>query len=292
MMPPLSGEASKRPSKKRPRPAEQGFVLTRVLKRVVVSVPLARAEEARAVMLDLFPLGFEEREGDGVLELAAYTDQADAGRLLGELGPVREFEVAAGWEDEWRRFHRPARVGPLWIGPSWERPDAGAIAIVVDPGRAFGTGAHATTRLCLELLLELEPSGLVDLGCGSGVLAVAAAKLGFVPVVALDNDEAAVEAARRNAAENGVEVDACSADVLADPLPAVDVAVANIAREPVERAAERFSGSVVIASGYLEDEQPAAKGWHVEDRRLREGWAADLLVRASSWNSWSASIAR
>ncbi|MGH3011113.1 MAG: 50S ribosomal protein L11 methyltransferase [Gaiellaceae bacterium] len=247
-----------------------------------MSVPLERAEEARAVMLDQFPRGFEEREGDGVLELAAYTERADAVKLLGELGPVRELEVVARWEDEWRRFHRPVRVGPLWISPSWEAADADATAIVIDPGRAFGTGAHATTRLCLELLLGLEPSSLVDLGAGSGVLAVAAAKLGFAPVVALENDDAAVEAARRNAAANDVEVEVRSADVLADPLPAVEVAVANIAREPVERAAERFAGSFVVGSGYLEDEQPAAKGWRVTDRRLSEGWAADLLVRASS----------
>jgi ribosomal protein L11 methyltransferase len=246
---------------------------------VVVSVPLARAEEARAVMVDLFPLGFEERDGDGMLELAAYTERDDAVGLLDEVGPVRELEVVAGWEDEWRRFHRPVRVGPLWIGPSWEAPAADAIAVVVDPGRAFGTGAHATTRVCLELLLELEPTSVADLGCGSGVLAVAAAKLGFAPVVAIDDDEAAVEAARRNASANGVEVDVRLADVLADPLPAVEVAVANIARGPVERAAERFTGSAFVASGYLEQEQPVATGWRVADRRLSEGWAADLLVR-------------
>ena len=80
--------------------------------------------------------------------------------------------------------------------------------------------------------------GLVDLGCGSGVLAVAAAKLGFAPVIALDHDEAAVEAARANATANGVEVDVRLADVLVDPLPDVEVAVANIARDPVEQAAE------------------------------------------------------
>jgi ribosomal protein L11 methyltransferase len=250
------------------------------MRRLVVSVPLARAEEARAVMVDLFPSGFEERDDAGVLELAAYTESADAARRLDRLGPVCELEVVAGWEDEWRKFHRPVRVGPLWIGPSWEPPDADAVAIVVDPGRAFGTGAHATTRLCLELLLELEPTGVVDLGCGSGVLAVAAAKLGFAPVVALDTDEAAVEAARRNATANGADVDVRVSDVLADPLPAVEAAVANMAREPVERAAERFSGSMVVASGYLENEQPSAEGWRVADRRLAEGWAADLLVRA------------
>ena len=231
-------------------------------------------------MVDLFPDGFEERDGDGVLELAAYTESAEAARRLDRLGPVHELEVVAGWDDEWRRFHRPVRVGPLWIGPPWEPPEADAVAIVVDPGRAFGTGAHATTRLCLELLLELEPTGLLDLGCGSGVLAVAAARLGFTPVVALDNDEAAVEASRRNATANGADVDVSLADVLADPLPALEVAVANIARGPVERAAERFSGSKLVASGYLEHEQPSAEGWRAAERRLAEGWAADLLVRA------------
>jgi ribosomal protein L11 methyltransferase len=170
-------------------------------------------------------------------------------------------------------------MGRLWVGPPWEEPDPDATAVVVDPGRAFGTGAHATTRLCLELLVELEPAGLADLGCGSGVLAVAAAKLGFAPVVALDSDPAAVEAAAENARANAVELEVRLADVLADPLPDVDVAVANIAREPVERAAERFGGRLVVASGYLTAERPEADGWLAVERREREGWAADLLRR-------------
>ena len=230
-------------------------------------------------MIRLFPEGFEERDDADVLELAAYTERRDAAALLEALGPVRELEVVAGWEDAWKRFHQPTRVGPLWIGPSWETPDDDAIAIVVDPGRAFGTGAHATTRLCLELLLELEPTSLVDVGCGSGVLAVSAAKLGFAPVVALDYDEAAVESARANAAANGAEVDVRLADVAVDRLPDVAVAVANIARDPVERFAERFGGRLVVASGYLAGERPAPAGWRVAERRLADEWAADLLVR-------------
>jgi ribosomal protein L11 methyltransferase len=230
-------------------------------------------------MVDLFPEGFEEREGAGTVELAAYTALPDAAVLLGELGPVHEYAVSAGWEDAWRRFHRPVRIGPLWIGPSWEAPDPGSIVVVVDPGRAFGTGAHATTRLSLELLLGVSPASLVDVGCGSGVIAVAAAKLGFAPVVALDNDRAAVEAARANAAANGVEVDVRLADVLTDPLPAVAVAVANIARQPVEVVAGRFAGEVVIASGFLASEQPAAVGWRSFERRVAGEWAADRLER-------------
>lgn len=231
-------------------------------------------------MIAFFPEGFEEREEEGLLELAAYTGDRGAVERLRRLGPVREAPVAEGWADAWRSFHRPVRVGPLWIGPPWEAPDPGTMPVVVDPGRAFGTGAHATTRLCLELLLGVRPAGLVDLGCGSGVLAVAAAKLGFAPVVALDEDPAAVEASRANAAANGVEVEVRAADVLAAELPAVEVAVANIAREPVERAAERFAGAFFVASGYLVGERPEPRGWRAAERRTAEGWAADLLERA------------
>jgi ribosomal protein L11 methyltransferase len=205
----------------------------------------------------------------------------DAAALLASLGPVAETPVAAGWESAWKSFHRPVRVGPLWIGPPWEAPPDGAAAVVIDPGRAFGTGTHPTTRLCLELLLGLEPSGLVDLGCGSGVLAVSAARLGFRPVIALDADESAVAATRSNASANGVAVEARLADVLADPLPAVEVAVANIAREPVERAAERFPGKLFVSSGYLAAERPAPAGWRAVDRREAEGWAADMLTRVT-----------
>ena len=233
------------------------------------------------MLIDLFVEGFEERELGEDVELAGYTGRADAAALLAPLGPVVETPVAAGWETAWKGFHRPVRVGPLWVGPPWEPPDDGAAAVVIDPGRAFGTGAHPTTRLCLELLLELERGGLVDLGCGSGVIAVAAARLGFRPVVALDDDEAAVEATLANATANGVEVEVRRADVLADPLPTVEIAVANIAREPVERACERFHGRVFVASGYLMAEQPATAGWRAVERREADGWAADMLTRVT-----------
>jgi ribosomal protein L11 methyltransferase len=249
---------------------------------VTVSVPAERSEEARAAMMELFPEGFEEREAGASLELTAYTDRLDAVARLEPLGQVRESPVAQGWEEAWKAFHRPVAVGPLWIGPPWESPADGSTAIVIDPGQAFGTGAHATTRLCLELLLEVEPAGLVDLGCGSGVLAVAAAKLGFSPVHALDNDERAVAATRANAAANDVLVDARRSDVLVEPLPDVEIAVANIARAPVESALERFEGRIAIVSGYLEAEQPRPRGWRSTRRRLAEDWAADLLVRAAN----------
>jgi ribosomal protein L11 methyltransferase len=230
-------------------------------------------------MVELFPTGFEEREDRGAVELAAYTEDDEIQAALARLGPVRAAAVAPGWEDEWRRFHRPVRIDLLWVGPPWEEPDPGALAVVIDPGRAFGTGAHPTTRLCLELLLGLERASLLDVGCGSGVLAVAAARLGFPRVLAVDEDPIAVEAARANAAANGVEVDVRLGDALADPLPAADIAVANIALGPVEAVVARFGGRLVLASGYLDAEQPAVPGWEVLERRTAAGWGADLLGR-------------
>jgi ribosomal protein L11 methyltransferase len=171
-------------------------------------------------------------------------------------------------------------VGPLWIGPPWEEPDEGAIPVTIDPGRAFGTGAHATTRLCLELLLERERGSVVDLGCGSGVLAIAAAKLGFAPVIALDYDDVALEAARGNADANAVELEVRRADVLADVIPAAVLAVANITAEAVAAVGPRVTARTLISSGYLASERPRPDGWRPTERREVEGWAADLFERA------------
>ena len=165
-----------------------------------VRVPLERAEEARAEWIERFPEGFEEVVDAGGLELAAYVE--------GDAPPgLDAVDVEPGWEERWREFHRPVRVGPFWIGPPWETPAADAVPIVIDPGRAFGTGAHATTRLCIELLSEVDPGSLLDVGTGSGIVAIAGAELGFAPVLGFDVDAAAVEVARTNAAVNAVAID-------------------------------------------------------------------------------------
>jgi ribosomal protein L11 methyltransferase len=250
-----------------------------MLRRVSVDVPAERVEEARARMLELFPHGFEEVDRVDGIELVAYTDSRGEERLWEVFGAASASDVAQGWENRWRRFHRPTRVGRLWIGPPWETPDTGAIAVVVDPGRAFGTGSHPTTRLCLELLQDVTPGSLVDAGCGSGVLAVAGCLLGFSPVTALDVEDAAVEATRANAAANGATPDARRLDVLADALPEADLTVANILLDTVERLAPRVRSPLYVASGYLASDRPSVPGWRRKARRELDGWAADLFER-------------
>lgn len=244
-----------------------------------VRVAAERGEEARAVLIDLFPEGFEEAEVDGGIEFAAYTNAGGEERLWQVFGPGSAHEVDAGWSEAWKNFHRPVRVGDLWVGPPWETPDDGSVAVVIDPGRAFGTGAHPTTRLCLELLLAHEPVRLLDVGCGSGVLAIAAAKLGYSPVVGVDADEAAVEATRSNAGANGVSVDVGLVDALGSDLPAADLVVANIALGPVEQLASRLESPELVASGYLVSDEPGLPRWQRAERRELDGWAADRFLR-------------
>ena len=245
---------------------------------MAVRVAAAEAEIARARMLELAPAGFEEIELDGALELALYTDAEGAARVGALFGPVSATEVEPGWEDRWREFHRPVRAGGLWIGPPWETPRGDELAVVVDPGRAFGTGAHPTTRACVALLARLAPCSVLDAGCGSGVLAVAAARLGFAPVFALDADPIAVETTVRTAAANRVSVHATAADVLVDELPEVDLVVANIELRAVEQLLARRPAAFALVSGYFSGDRPAAAGWEHVERLALEGWAADLYL--------------
>jgi ribosomal protein L11 methyltransferase len=250
----------------------------RDLRRVSISVPAADAEIARALLLSLIPAGFEESADGDPLELAAYTDRPGEGRIRAAFAHVSSVPVAPGWEDGWRAFHRPVRAGGLWIGPPWEPLPADEPAVVVDPGRAFGTGGHATTRACIELLAGLERGSLLDAGCGSGVIAVAAVRLGFEPVYAVDADPTAVDAARETVHRNGVGVDVRQADVLRDELPHVDLVVANIEFGVVEALLARHPAARAITSGYLARDEPNAPGWERVSRLELDGWAADLLV--------------
>jgi ribosomal protein L11 methyltransferase len=171
----------------------------------------------------------------------------------------------------------------LRVRPPWEPALEGALDIVIEPGQAFGTGLHATTRLTLELLTRIEPRGaLADWGCGSGVLAIAAAKLGWAPVLACDIEVESVDAARAGAAANGVTVEVSRCDVRRGGPPAPTV-LANLVRPLLLDVARNLTEAPddLIISG-LElgevEEVVAAFSMFELDRREAEGWAAVHLT--------------
>ena len=242
---------------------------------MTVRVDEPERELAAARLLQDHPEGFEVAP-DG---FAVYTDAAGEETLRAEFAVVTAEAVEPGWEDRWREFHQPSWVGEIWIGPPWEEPPPDALSVVVDPGRAFGTGSHATTRLCLELLQELPRGSLLDVGCGSGVLSIGGAKLGYQPVVSLDRDPAAIEATLRNAAANEVALDVRAVDAVTEDLPAAEVTVANIDLASVERLAERLETRVLVTAGYFHSRTPRLEGFGHVERRIDGGWAADLWER-------------
>ena len=256
-----------------------------------------------AELAELAPGGVEEVDDGDIVEYAIYGAEGELPALpdleaaAGDVRiEVRSSTVEDGWESRWKEFHSSIRVEgrerSLAVSPPWQATGA-QDEIVVDPGRAFGTGAHPTTRLCLELLLG-EPAGgsCVDVGCGSGVLAIAAARLGWSPVLAVDHDPLSVEATRTNAQLNGVVLEASRFDLLRDgAVPAGDLVMANLLR-PLLLAMARsgFSGprpKVLIASGLLRREAGevgealcSSLGMTAE-RRLDDGdWSA-LSLRAN-----------
>ena len=269
--------------------------------RLSVRVERQRAEIVLAELLELAPGGVEEVAiGCDVVEYAVYGAPGELPALpdltaaAGDaLVEVRTSEVADDWDRRWREFHKPLVLGSrLAVRPPWEEAVGASVEIVIDPGQAFGTGAHATTRLCLELMLSLasaEPGGgFLDLGCGSGVLAIAAARLGWDPVVALDYDPASVLAAAENAAANGVGVDVLRHDLRVDPVATGRTVAANLLRPLLLTWAGRLASApappeTVIAGGLLVGEaEEVARAFSgiglAEVRRLESGdWAALLL---------------
>jgi ribosomal protein L11 methyltransferase len=264
--------------------------------RLAVRVEREHAEPVLAELLDLVPGGLEERDVDSAtVEYVLYGAAGELPALPelravagGALVDVSSSELPDDWDERWRSFHAALDVGPLRIRPPWEPARPGALDVVIDPGQAFGTGAHPTTRLTLELLAELEPAGaLADWGCGSGVLAIAAAKLGWAPVLGCDHDPAAVAATRAGAAANGVEVDVTRCDLRVAPGPYAPTVLANLVRRLLLELADHL-GPVpdrLIASGLYAEEVAdvaAAFGRHgLREARRREGggWASVEFVR-------------
>jgi ribosomal protein L11 methyltransferase len=286
--------------------------------RLAVRVHRAHAEIVLAELLELAPDGVEETQlGEEIVEYAVYGApgelpslpdlRAAAGPALVEISTS---ETADDWQERWRRFHRPILVEApaqtpdlagtgstpaLYVRPPWEESAAGEEVeeIVIDPGQAFGTGAHATTRLCLELVLEMAHLGLargslIDVGTGSGVLAIAAARLGFAPVLALDHEAQSVEAARVNAAVNEVGIAVERFDLRSEQLPplAGTVVLANLLLPLLLELSRTMSEPPrqLVASGLLREQadevvEAFATRFHLrERRRLQSGeWAAVWL---------------
>ena len=258
--------------------------------------------------------------GEEVVEYAVYGSPGELPALPdlhaavgGALVEIATSELPDDWSERWKRFHRPVLVEAparraghgmppaLHVRPPWEPPSerGAALEIVIDPAQAFGTGAHASTRLCLELLLELGALGaaggpLLDVGTGSGVLAIAAARLGYAPVLAFDHDPLSVTAAVENARVNAVSIEVARCDLRRESLPMIAGAVpptvlANLLRPlllDLAPALDRAPANL-IAGGLLVDEADevvrafgARLGLRERERRRRGEWAAVWMSAA------------
>jgi len=275
--------------------------------RFTLTVDATAYGTAATALAALPTAGWQEDEVDGSHVLTFWLSAASLGDASVE-GSLRELQTLGrclgtpesdDWERRWLDFHRSVEVGRVLVRPPWAEPREGMLDVVVDVGMAFGTGGHETTRQCLALLQLVEPGALLDAGCGSGVLAIAAVRLGFTPVAAVDIDEKAVAAAAANALLNGTHVDLSLADATAPgtPLPAADVVVANIALKPVVALGARLGSlagatraaddgpaprEVIIAGLLVHQVEEALSAWpaFAERERQTDGeWVAVLLRR-------------
>jgi ribosomal protein L11 methyltransferase len=246
---------------------------------VRVSVPAEWAEIAGAVLFDLLG-SFQEFSESGYHHMLFFpfrhgVGYVDDGEIAAALPSdpdlqaglqIERILVPGGWEEGWKEHFKPITIGALYIRPPWEGPPSAGSRlhdVVLNPGLAFGTGLHPTTRGVLTLLQDRPAAGrVVDAGTGSGILAISAAKLGFGPVTAFDDDPLAVAAARTNSSENGVEVEVGHHDLGEAPAPWFDAAtvLANITLDPVLRLLDRLEAlglrlDRLLISGILAGEQ-------------------------------------
>ena len=268
------------------------------LQRVTVTVAFEQAELLGAALADLAPAGWCEVPGTSGASVELWLPRVDVDGTARVRGALTASGLAVtvtsevqddGWVDGMRRYHQPIEVGDrLLVRPPWTEPRAGLLDIVIDPGMAFGTGQHATTKGCLTLLLDRPGGSLLDVGCGSGVLSIAAAKLGYGPIAAIDFDPLATEATLVNAQVNGVTLTVAEADAAGAPLAASDTLVANITATPVIALAGALPDPPprrVILSGFRPvDAERVAGAWHaqgyaVAGRVDEDNWTALLLTR-------------
>lgn len=281
---------------------------------VHVEVPLAGAEELSALLFELGALGVEERDattldkpltpGAEVMLVASFESEEEAREAiatLAELEPPHvgrlEFVVGDAWRDAWRAHFKPTRIGTrLVVRPSWEPFEAALddVVLTIDPGRAFGTGTHETTRLVLTEIDARVRGGesVLDVGAGTGILAVAALLFGARSAICIDNDAdtvgVVVETAERNAVAERVDA---GTTPLEEVRGTFDFVLANIEARVLIPLASAVSarvapGGTLVLSGILvgqEDDVIAAySGLRCEARPTMGEWAAIVLRRAPS----------
>jgi len=270
---------------------------------VRVAVPAVDADVAADAMWQAGAIAIEERDTPtGLLLVAGVAPGADIGPLLAAVDRRWAAEVVAvdidAALDAWRTFARAVRVGDrLVVRPPWvsARPAGEAVEVLIDPGRSFGSGAHASTRLALVALERLVGGGerVLDAGCGSGVLGIAALVLGAAEVVGVDHDPAAIAASRANAARNRVGDRFTPSDGPLDEAAAVDgpfdLVVANLllpdllALAPALGAALAADGLLVVSGVLVDQQRPvvaaAGSGLVPVAEDAAEGWLAVTFVR-------------
>ena len=240
-----------------------------------IRFPDTRSEEhdfVAAALLDFDTAAVHEIDDSHWRVFFRSVDERDrAAKALSQICTVTLTEIE---DEDWARRSQQAlkavQIGSIIVAPPWDLPagpagqgDASALLIVIEPSTGFGTGHHATTRLCLKALQQVELRGrrVIDVGTGSGVLAIAAAKLGATRVLGLDNDPDAIAAARDNVARNEVEVELRLSDLANDDFPVADVVLANLTGAALQRGAARLAalarGGMLIVSGLLDEEEPA-----------------------------------
>ena len=256
---------------------------------------LKESEETEVVRVKAYWALDEELEGK-LQHLAARLDGLTAHGIDKGAGAVSWKAVAdEDWAETWKEFFHTEKIGARTvIKPTWEEYEAkaGEIVVELDPGAAFGTGQHATTSLCIRALEDLVRPGMTvfDVGTGSGVLAIVAAKLGAKRVEAVDFDPVAVRVARENVRQNGAEdvVRTERSDLLKSVAGKADLIIANIIADIIVRLFGEVKGSLaaggtMLLSGIIEDRLPdvveaaAQHGFAVEKIEQEKGWAAVIV---------------
>jgi len=293
---------------------------------LVVTAPEEVAEIVAAELFDLGAAGVETQEHGMMLMPGTPPLRAGAGRCIAHFAEkaeaddaaraLREHEMLSGlevpapfevpaqdWSKAWRKHHRPLKVGPRsWIYPPWELPESapGDALVCIDPGMAFGTGQHPTTALCLERLDELlhrKPGAdVLDVGTGSGILALLAARLGAGRIVGTENDPVAIAVATENASANGLAKDRISwqlaspSELVGEDARPFDIVVANILLNTLTELAPQIAekvaaGGKLVLSGLLSAQAALAEGAYEQvglrasGRREREGWVRVEMVK-------------